>query len=164
MGIRNFILFGSSITVHTDLVKYIDTIHKYKEKSNAAISKLNMLEKKGCDPVKICDTVWECVCADVQEILIELSQYGVYNKTVSDFISKSCFDATLSAYHDHLSHDISEAEDMRYNSLTMAETATDAMVTGLPFEIFTNSIIGMGVYAAQQASELKKQRVIKTTS
>lgn len=158
MGIRIFDLFGSSIAVHTDLVKYIDTIHKYKEKSNAAISRLNILDKKGCDPEEICAAIWECVCTDVQEILIELSQYGVYNKTVSDFISKTCFDATLSAYHDHLSHDISEAEDMRDNSLTIAETATDAMVTGLPFEIFTNSIIGMGVYATQQASELKKQR------
>lgn len=154
----NFAVWGSEVSIHPDLAKYVDILHRFQNQKEVLLAKIQKFESSREPEEKICKDVKESAETDARAIIAELSDYGVLNKTVSDFIPKETFESIFSAFQS------GKASDLRKISLTYQDTLDfldyerDSSVTGLPFGILTSSVIGVGVYALQQNAEIKKQQ------
>lgn len=157
MSSKTFFLFGESITIDENIQKYVTVSHQFSRRRDMCIQRLVDLGNSEILPDSISEEMLSLIKSDVSEIIKALSVYGIYDKTVDDFMDKQVFSGNLSAYHTYVNTAKKNAEEMELSDLEFAHEYTDNMVTGLPFGIISNSVIGIGVYAAQDYSERKKQ-------
>lgn len=157
MGKDNFCVLGANITIPLDMVKYIDTLHRFQCKKNQVIEKLRSLEIQETPDQEICEDIRVEAVGIVNEIIQELSTYGIYNKVVSDFIPAQYYEKILETNQENIDNAIAEASDEYWCALETAREEAGNSVSGLPFGIISNSLIGAGMYALQERAEVKKQ-------
>lgn len=95
-------------------------------------------------------------------IIKSLSYYGIYNKTIDDLLNSNqgyidIFN-TISTYTEILKEFVNERDKFTESQLQNAKQRAESQITGLDFGIVSNSIAAHVLYAAQQDSELKKQK------
>lgn len=158
METKSFPLYGSSIQIACDLVKYLETLRRSQDRKDRAVETIASASAQQKSADELCRLVNDAIEADVNKAIADLSTYGVYNVVISDFVPVGYYGQILTAYQSGMDSELQECSDVYFQSLENARSDADSSVTGLPFGIISNSLIGIGVYALQESSEIKKQQ------
>lgn len=158
MGTRKFFLFGEPIDIDENLQTYTLVSQKFSEKRDRCLSGIRSMVETDASPDEIVRIAYNnYINQDASEIIKEISTYGIYTMTISDFARQDALKWHLDTYKSNIKQAEYVAEEIEQKALQYADEYTDNMVSGLPFGIISNSVIGLGVYAAQDYSERKKQ-------
>lgn len=158
MNGKEFALFGKTIFIQDDLKLELESYHALRMKCELCISHLAEMCESNTAPEDICNTLYnEHIKQDITEIIQKLASYGMYTKTIYDFVDADLFAQPLNLYHSNVDGIIRRANEIHRREIESAHDYSDSMVTGLPFNIYTSSLIAHGVYAAQEYAEVKRQ-------
>lgn len=156
-----FTVLNTQLEFHDDLKKYYDLSCEFQ----AAHAKLYKTVKRDLDikrePADVFKTIETAVKQFVAELINRLSNYGVFDKTASDYLNtNNGYLQLLNATNYY--YDYSKGATERHTAIAEAnkESASariNSSITGLDFGIISSSIIDHAVYSAMNKSEIQKQ-------
>ena len=157
----SFKVLDTELQFHDDLKKYYDLSCEFQ----AAHAKLYKTVKSDLDikrePADVFKTIETAVRQFVAELINRLSNYGVFDKTASDYLNtNNGYLQLLNATNYY--YDYSQGATERHTAIAEAnkESASariNSSITGLDFGIISSSIIDHAVYSAMNKSEIQKQ-------
>lgn len=157
----SFTVLDTELQFHDDLKKYYDLSCEFQ----AAHAKLYKTVKSDLDikrePADVFKTIETAVRQFVAELINRLSNYGVFDKTASDYLNtNNGYLQLLNATNYY--YDYSQGATERHTAIAEAnkESASariNSSITGLDFGIISSSIIDHAVYSAMNKSEIQKQ-------
>lgn len=156
-----FKVLGTQLEFHDDLKKYYELSCEFQ----AAHDKLYKSVKHELDikrePSDIFKTIETAVKQFVAELINRLSNYGVFDKTVSDYLNTNngylqLLNAT-NYYYDYFQGTTERHTAIAEANKESASVRINSSITGLDFGIISSRIIDHAVYSAMNKFEIQKQ-------
>lgn len=157
----NFKVIDTELQFHDDLKKYYDLSCEFQAAHNKLYKSVKYELDIKREPSDVFKTIENAVKQFIAELINRLSNYGVFDKTESDYLNtNNGYLQLLNATNYY--YDYSQSTTKHHTAIAEAnkESASiriNSSITGLDFGIISSSIIDHAVYAAMNKSEIQKQ-------
>ncbi len=158
-----FNVLGTQLEFHDDIKKYYELSCEFQAAHDKLYKAVNSSFSIKKEPTDIFQNIETAAKQFIGNLINNLSNYGIFDKTVSDYLNTNngylqLLNATT-AYYEYAKNSTERNHAIAEASKESANASINSSISGLDFGIISSSIIDHAVYAAMNNAEIRKQSV-----